>query len=82
MVHLERLITYANDLETNTLAFEVYMRRKKYLLALKCLVRLSTLDPSYPIDEFISRLTTEVSKESLPSLVNEVISLELEGLRK
>jgi len=81
MVQLERLLTYSNDFETNSLAFEVYMRRKKYLLALKSLVKMSKLNPDNPtVTESLNKFKTEVSNEKQKELIENVIKIGLEEL--
>jgi len=84
MVHLDRLLLYNNDFETNSLAFEVFLRRKKYLLALKSLVRMSQINAtSTQCVEAYNRFNTDVFNENQKhhDLVQEVIKLELEDLK-
>jgi len=67
----------SNFLETHYLGFEVYYRRKKFLLMLRCLKRMKKLDPNYPklhscLMKFIRLLETEpIADERLRTLVDE-----------
>ncbi|PQE06378.1 putative NMDA receptor-regulated 1 protein [Rutstroemia sp. NJR-2017a WRK4] len=68
-----------NNIEAQALGFEVYMRRKKYLLALKCLLAASSLDPEHSkVHEqkirFKQAITSEL--ESVPAKSAEVIKSE------
>ncbi|KAK3114076.1 hypothetical protein LTR53_007970 [Teratosphaeriaceae sp. CCFEE 6253] len=59
--------------------FEVYVRRKKYLPALKCLLAIRAIDPEHPkLHEQGCRLRLALDKleEPLPEKVKEVIDSE------
>jgi len=62
MVYLERLLQFSNDFESNELAFEVFMRRKKFLLVVKSLYKLLKINPKNSnIKQLFERLIKEVS---------------------
>jgi len=85
LVHLERLLEFSKiDFDISSLAFEVYLRRGKYLLALKYLVKLFHIDPSNPyVAEAYNRFDTDVFGEGKNhhDLVLEVIELEMDELK-
>ncbi|KAI9825577.1 MAG: N-alpha-acetyltransferase 15, NatA auxiliary subunit [Phylliscum demangeonii] len=50
MKFLEPLLEFCPGMiEAQTMGFEVFLRRKKYLLALKCLLAASRLEPDHPV---------------------------------
>ncbi|PGH16266.1 hypothetical protein AJ80_05289 [Polytolypa hystricis UAMH7299] len=71
------------NIDAQTLGFEVYIRRNKYLLALKCLLAAHAIDPSNPLlHAQIARFrkTLDTLSEPLPSDVSEVIASEFDSL--
>ncbi|PLN85391.1 N-terminal acetyltransferase A complex subunit nat1 [Aspergillus taichungensis] len=71
------------NIEGQCLGFEVYLRREKYALALKCLSAAHALDPTHPtlhtqLLRFRQKLST--LSEPLAPQVSEVINTELETL--
>ncbi|KAM3071346.1 hypothetical protein ACMFMG_008938 [Clarireedia jacksonii] len=68
-----------NNIEAQVLGFEVYMRRKKYLLALKCLLAASSLDSEHSkVHEQKIRFKQAITSEldSVPPKSAEVIKSE------
>ncbi|KAH7385724.1 NMDA receptor-regulated protein 1 [Pyrenochaeta sp. MPI-SDFR-AT-0127] len=64
------------NIEAQTVGFEVYIRRKKYLQALKCLQSAREIDPDSPkLHEQSVRFRQAISKlsEPLPAQVSQVI---------
>ncbi|WEW60714.1 hypothetical protein PRK78_006201 [Emydomyces testavorans] len=71
------------NIEVQTAGYEVHIRRKKYLLALKCLLAGHAIAPSNPtlhvqLAQF--RLTLNALSEPLPSEVQEILSTEFESI--
>ncbi|KAH5073392.1 hypothetical protein HBI17_147320 [Parastagonospora nodorum] len=65
------------NVEAQNVGFEVYLRRKKYLLALKCLQAAREVDPEDPtVHEQSIRFRQTIAKlsEPLPSQVSQVIN--------
>jgi len=87
MVYLERLLQFSNDFESNELAFEVFMRRKKFLLVVKSLYKLLKINPKNSnIKQLFERLIKEVSnpetQEKMNTVVRDVTLNEIEELKK
>ncbi|KAI1946841.1 hypothetical protein LOZ57_003611 [Ophidiomyces ophidiicola] len=72
-----------NNLKVQIAGYEVYIRRKKYLLALKCLLAAHAIEPSSPalhIQLAKFRKTLNSLSEPLPSEVQEILSSEFEAI--
>lgn len=79
MKFLGPLLEYCSDVvEGQIVGFEVYMRRKKYLLATKCLLRLKELDEgSKKVKEFGARLEKVLGeKDAMGEKVKTMIQQE------
>ena len=79
MKFLGPLLEYCFDVvEGQIVGFEVYMRRKKYLLATKCLLRLKALDEgSEKVEEFGARLKKVLGeKDAVGEKVKAMIQQE------
>lgn len=66
-------------IEAQSVGFEVYMRRKKYLLAAKCLLAIKALDAGNPSLHFYAsqlRQILEEKPEALPESVAKIIESE------
>ncbi|KAH0255593.1 hypothetical protein KCU91_g17403, partial [Aureobasidium melanogenum] len=71
------------NIKSQQAGFEVFVRREKYLPALKCLVAASKIDASdVTVKEQTARLRKTLSelKEPLPEKIKEVIDAELATL--
>ncbi|KAJ9266216.1 hypothetical protein DTO021C3_5763 [Paecilomyces variotii] len=71
------------NIEAQNVGFEVYLRRKKHLLALKCLLAAHSIDASNPtLHVQLLRFRKELDSlaEPLPPQVAEVITSEFEPL--
>jgi len=71
------------NIETQVAGFEVYLRRKKYLLALKCLLAAHAIDSSNPIlhvQLVRFRRALDSISEPLPSKVSEIVANRFEAL--
>ncbi|KAL8705870.1 MAG: hypothetical protein Q9201_001018 [Fulgogasparrea decipioides] len=71
------------NLEAQQVGFEVFIRRKKYLMALRCLLAARSTDPSHPlIHEQSIRLrhTLKLSPEPLAPKASEILDAELSPL--
>jgi len=79
-----QLIKKANNFEAQLLSFEVFLLRKKYLLALKSLIKAHNLSPSHPeLHVALVKYFHEVSKtEGLNPVVKEAISKKEKELVK
>ncbi|QSS60684.1 NMDA receptor-regulated gene 1 protein [Histoplasma capsulatum] len=72
-----------NNIEAQTAGFEVYLRRKKYLLALKCLLAAHSIDPQNSIlhtQMARFRKTIDTLSEPLPSYISKVINADFDPL--
>ncbi|KAL2215787.1 NMDA receptor-regulated protein 1-domain-containing protein [Thermoascus aurantiacus ATCC 26904] len=70
-------------IEAQTIGFEVYLRRKKYLLALKCLLAAHAIDASNPtlhVQLLRFRKALDSLQEPLPPKVSEIVTSEFETL--
>ncbi|KAF7589668.1 hypothetical protein BBP40_003960 [Aspergillus hancockii] len=73
----------SNNIEAQNLGFEVYLRRGKYALALKCLSAAHTIDASNPtlhVQLLRFRRALDSLSEPLPPQVAEVVNAEFETL--
>ncbi|EAS36268.3 N-terminal acetyltransferase catalytic subunit [Coccidioides immitis RS] len=71
------------NIEVQTAGYEVYIRRKKYLLALKCLLAAQAINPSDPtlhVQLARFRKTLNELSEPLPAEVQEIVTSEFETL--
>ncbi|OXV06757.1 hypothetical protein Egran_05472 [Elaphomyces granulatus] len=71
------------NIETQVAGFEVYLRRKKYLLALKCLLAAHAIDSSNPklhVQLVHFRRALDSISEPLPSKVSETVVNRFETL--
>ncbi|EEQ85612.1 acetyltransferase [Blastomyces dermatitidis ER-3] len=71
------------NIEVQTAGFEVYIRRNKFLLSLKCLLAAHSIDPQNPtlhIQLARFRKTIDTLSEPLPSRVSEVITADFDPL--
>jgi len=71
------------NIEAQTAAFEVQLRRKKYLLAMKCLLAAHAIDPSNPalhVQLLRFRQALDSLPEPLPTAVAEIIGTGFEKL--
>ncbi|KAI3204323.1 uncharacterized protein N7518_010000 [Penicillium psychrosexuale] len=71
------------NIEAQCLGFEVYSRRNKHLLAVKCLVAAHSIDPSNPtlhLQLLRFRKSLESLAEPLPEQVAEVVNAEFDKL--
>ncbi|KAI9878769.1 MAG: hypothetical protein M1830_010571 [Pleopsidium flavum] len=69
----------SKDVKAQNVGFEVFVRRKKYLLALRCLLAVHSIDPSNPtFHEQTIRFRQILTslREPLPPKVSEVITSE------
>ncbi|CAF0922384.1 unnamed protein product [Rotaria sordida] len=70
-----------NFIQTHYLGFEVYYRRKKYLLMLRCLKRMKKLDTNHPklhscLMKFLKLVKTEpIVDERLRTLIDEELKI-------
>ncbi|KKZ61903.1 hypothetical protein EMCG_03602 [[Emmonsia] crescens] len=72
-----------SNIDVQTAGFEVYLRRNKYLLALKCLLAAHSIDPHNPVlhtQMARFRKTIDTLSEPLPSNVSEVIIADFDPL--
>ncbi|KAJ5596707.1 N-terminal acetyltransferase A complex subunit n.t1.c1 [Penicillium hetheringtonii] len=73
----------AQNVEAQCLGYEIYIRRKKYLPALKCLSAAHAIEPSNPalhLQLLQFRKTLDSLPEALPAQTAEVINTEIEKL--
>ncbi|KAJ5570131.1 N-terminal acetyltransferase A complex subunit n.t1.c1 [Penicillium hispanicum] len=73
----------SQNIEAQCLGFEVYLRRNKHLLALKCLTAAHAIDPSNPtlhLQLLRFRKTLDSLPEPLAPQVAEVVNAEFEKL--
>ncbi|KAJ5983437.1 N-terminal acetyltransferase A complex subunit n.t1.c1 [Penicillium waksmanii] len=73
----------AQNIEAQCLGFEVYIRKNKYLPALKCLSAAHAIDPSNPtlhLQLLQFRKTIDGLTDALPAQAAEVIETEFEKL--
>ncbi|KAJ5388321.1 N-terminal acetyltransferase A complex subunit n.t1.c1 [Penicillium cosmopolitanum] len=73
----------AQNIEAQCLGFEVYIRKNKYLPALKCLSAAHAIDPSNPtlhLQLLQFRKTIDSLTDALPAEAAEVIDTEFEKL--
>ncbi|PGH01756.1 peptide alpha-N-acetyltransferase [Blastomyces parvus] len=71
------------NIEVQTAGFEVYLRRNKYILALKCLLAAHSIDPQNPVLHIQLarfRKTIDALSEPLPSGVSDVITADFDPL--
>ncbi|RKF54157.1 N-alpha-acetyltransferase 15, NatA auxiliary subunit [Golovinomyces cichoracearum] len=67
------------SIDTQLIGFEVYIRRKKYLLALKCLLQAISLDKDHPNiheQKIHLKLVFDTERVSLPSEIIEAMESE------
>ncbi|KAK4176653.1 putative NMDA receptor-regulated protein 1 [Triangularia setosa] len=80
MKFLEPLLQFSpKNIEGQIAGFEVYIRRKKYLLAAKCLKAAQVLDKDHPkVQELAATMQKTIGDvlESLPPKVQEVLKAE------
>ncbi|KAK5012503.1 hypothetical protein LTR60_004347 [Cryomyces antarcticus] len=78
MKFLSPLLEFSpKNVEAQNVGFEVFIRREKYLLALKCLLAASSIEPSNPTlhEQTIRfRRTLDALPTPLPPKVSEVIN--------
>ncbi|KAJ5086656.1 hypothetical protein NUU61_007963 [Penicillium alfredii] len=73
----------SQNIESQNLGFEVYLRRNKHLLAVKCLSAAHAIDPSNPtlhLQLLRFRKALDSLSEPLPAQVAEVVNAEFEKL--
>ncbi|KAJ5972168.1 uncharacterized protein N7479_002086 [Penicillium vulpinum] len=73
----------SQNIEAQCLGFEVYSRRDKHLLAVKCLAAAHSIDPSNPtlhLQLLRFRKSLESLAEPLPEQVAEVVNAEFDKL--
>ncbi|OJD11704.1 hypothetical protein AJ78_07572 [Emergomyces pasteurianus Ep9510] len=72
-----------SNINVQTAGFEVYLRRNKLLLALKCLLAAYSIDPHNPVlhsQMARFRKTIDTLSEPLPAAVSEVIAADFDPL--
>lgn len=84
MKFLTPLLEYSpKNIEAQQVGFEVFIRRKKYLLALRCLLAARSIDPSHPwiFEQSIRfRYTLQRLPEPLPPKTSETLEKEFTPL--
>ncbi|KAL9598223.1 MAG: hypothetical protein Q9219_004643 [cf. Caloplaca sp. 3 TL-2023] len=84
MKFLTPLLEYSpKNIEAQHVGFEVFVRRKKYILALRCLLAANSIDSSHPTNHEQSIRLRHILKslsESLPSNVSEILESEFTSL--
>ncbi|EFR03747.1 NMDA receptor-regulated protein 1 [Nannizzia gypsea CBS 118893] len=74
-----------DNIDAQTIGFEVYIRRKKYLLAIKCLMAAHAIDPSNPtlhvqLVKFRQQFDAGAAGELTPPDIVELINAEFDLL--
>lgn len=84
MKFLTPLLEYSpKTIEAQQIGFEVFLRRKKYLLALRCLLTSHRIDPLNPVvhEQLIRfRHALKSLSEPLPSKISEIIESQLSSI--
>ena len=82
MKFLGPLLEYCPDvIEAQVVGFEIYARRQKWLLAMKCLLKLKSLEPDHDsISKFAQRVEKAVAGDAVNEKAKDVIKAELKRM--